>query len=230
MYSYSSYKNIVNIVSPTVFSHNWQEYVNFQCILNNKAGCYALEWKLGKHFCKSNTGWTPGSIEFYDPCDTRVVPQFILKPKWNKVSGKATGCRDIQDFSEGGDFCKGGDYSLHLVTKIINVSWDLPSNGEVGAVVRFLPPNPEVPGLIPGLVKGWIFVWPPFPLKSTHIPGLVKWVPAYMDHFEAAARCTSIYASSLLGVKHLWASLHVYGKDAIDINAPLYFTIIFLMY
>ena len=56
------------------------------------------------------------------------------------------------------------------------------------AVVRFLPPNPEVPGSIPGLVEGWIFGWPSFPLKLTQLSiltGPVKWVPAYMDDMEA---------------------------------------------
>ena len=62
-------------------------------------------------------------------------------------------------------------------------------------LLRSLPPSPEVPGSIPGLVEGWIFGWPSFPLKFTQLsilPGSVKWVPAYMDWFEAAATCAYI--------------------------------------
>ena len=67
--------------------------------------------------------------------------------------------------------------------------------GGVGAVVRSLLPNPEVPGSIPGQVEGWIFGCPFFPLEFTQLsllPWSVKWVPAYMDRFEAAARGTYI--------------------------------------
>ena len=78
--------------------------------------------------------------------------------------------------------------------------------------LRSLPPNPEVPGSIPGLVKGWIFGWPSFPLKFTQLsilPGSVKWVPAYMDRFEAAARgayiCFRSAGGKLIIVKRLWA-------------------------
>ena len=62
--------------------------------------------------------------------------------------------------------------------------------------ITILPPNPEVPGSIPNLVEGWIFGWPSFPLKFTQLsipPGWVKWVPAHMDRFEAAARGAYIY-------------------------------------
>ena len=78
--------------------------------------------------------------------------------------------------------------------------------------LRSLPPNPEVPGSIPGLVEGWIFRWPSFPLKFTQLsilPGSVKWVPAYMDRFEAAARgayiCFRSAGGKLIIVKRLWA-------------------------
>ena len=78
--------------------------------------------------------------------------------------------------------------------------------------LRSLPPNPEVPGSIPGLVEGWIFGRPSFPLKFTQLsilPGSVKWVPAYMDRFEAAARgayiCFRSAGGKLIIVKRLWA-------------------------
>ena len=78
--------------------------------------------------------------------------------------------------------------------------------------LRSLPPNPEVPSSIPGLVEGWIFGWPSFPLKFTQLSiltGSVKWVPAYMDWFEAAATCAYICFRSaggkLIIVKRLWA-------------------------
>ena len=78
--------------------------------------------------------------------------------------------------------------------------------------LRSLPPNPEVPSSIPGLVEGWIFGWPSFPLKFTQLSiltGSVKWVPAYMDWFEVAATCAYICFRSaggkLIIVKHLWA-------------------------
>ena len=78
--------------------------------------------------------------------------------------------------------------------------------------LRSLPPNPEVPGSIPGLVEGWIFGWSSFPLKFTQLsilPGSVKWVPAYMDRFEAAARgayiCFRSAGGKLIIVKRLWA-------------------------
>ena len=78
--------------------------------------------------------------------------------------------------------------------------------------LRSLPPNPEVPGSIPDLVEGWIFGWPSFPLKFTQLsilPGSVKWVPAYMDRFEAAARgayiCFWSAGGKLIIVKRLWA-------------------------
>ena len=68
-----------------------------------------------------------------------------------------------------------------------------------GAVVRSLPPNPKVPGSIPGLVEGWISVWPSFPLKFTQLsilPRSVKWVPAYMGHIKAAAICAYMFFRS----------------------------------
>ena len=78
--------------------------------------------------------------------------------------------------------------------------------------LRSLPPNPEVPGSIPGLVEGWIFGWPSFPLKFTQLsilPGSVKWVPAYMGRFEAAARgayvCFRSAGGKLIIVNRLWA-------------------------
>ena len=93
-----------------------------------------------------------------------------------------------------------------------------PKGNEVGIAeglaqwLRSLPPNPEVPGSIPGLVEGWIFGWPSFPLKFTQLsilPGSVKWVPAYMDRFEAAARganiCFRSAGGKLIIVKRLWA-------------------------
>ena len=64
-------------------------------------------------------------------------------------------------------------------------------SGGVNAVARCLPSSPEVPGSIAGLVEGWIFGWPSFPLKFAQfsiLAGSVKWVPSYMDRFEAAAR------------------------------------------
>ena len=78
--------------------------------------------------------------------------------------------------------------------------------------LRSLPLNPEVPSSIAGLVEGWIFGWPSFPLKFTQLsilPGSVKWVPAYMDWFEAAATCAYICfrsaGSKLIIAKRLWA-------------------------
>ena len=95
--------------------------------------------------------------------------------------------------------------------------------------LRSLPPNPEVPGSIPGLVEGWIFGWPSFPLKFTQLsilPGSVKWVPAYMDRFEAAARgayiCFRSAGGKLIIVKHLWAC---YMEKALyKCTTLLYFT------
>ena len=50
------------------------------------------------------------------------------------------------------------------------VQCELSISGGVDAVVRSLPPNPKVPGSIPGLVECWISVWPSFPLKFTFRP------------------------------------------------------------
>ena len=78
--------------------------------------------------------------------------------------------------------------------------------------LRSVPPNPQVPSSIPGLVEGWIFGWPSFPLKFTQLfilSGSVKWVPANMDRFEAAARgayiCFRSAGGKLIIVKRLWA-------------------------
>ena len=78
--------------------------------------------------------------------------------------------------------------------------------------LRSLPPNPEVPSSIPCLVEGWIFGWPSFPLKFTQLSiltGSVKWVPGYIDRFEAAARsnyiCFRSAGGKLIIVKRLWA-------------------------
>ena len=89
-------------------------------------------------------------------------------------------------------------------------------SGRVGTVIRSLPPNPE----IPGLVAGWICGWPSFALKFTQLsilPRSVKWVPAYMDRFEAtpwgAYICFRSAGGKLIIVKRLWASS--YGKSVI---------------
>ena len=95
--------------------------------------------------------------------------------------------------------------------------------------LRSMPPNPEVPGSIPGLVEGWLFGWPSFPLKFTQLsilPGSVKWVPAYMDRFEAAARgayiCFRSAGGKLIIVKRLWAC---YMEKALyKCTTLLYFT------
>ena len=87
--------------------------------------------------------------------------------------------------------------------------------GGVGAVVRSLPPNPEAPGLTPGLVEGWIFGWLSFMLKFIQLsilPGSVKWVPAYTDRFEAAARGAYICFRSA-GSKLIIVKTHANGRN-----------------
>ena len=100
--------------------------------------------------------------------------------------------------------------------------------------LRSMRPNPEVPGSIPGLVEGWLFGWPSFPLKFTQLsilPGSVKWVPAYMDRFEAAARgayiCFRSAGGKLIIVKRLWAC---YMEKALyKCTTLLYFTLLEIM-
>ena len=105
----------------------------------------------------------------------------------------------------------GPFWKLFLVRKLPIKRLLLKAEG-LAQWLRSLPPNPEVPGSIPGLVEAWIFGWPSFPLKFTQLsilPGSVKWVPAYMDRFEAAARgayiCFRSAGGKLIIVKRLWA-------------------------
>ena len=99
-----------------------------------------------------------------------------------------------------------------LCTNLLKLSFCMLIAEGLAQWLNSLPPNPEVPGSIPGLVEGWIFGWPSFPLKFTQLsilPGSVKWVPAYMDRFEAAARgayiCFRSAGGKLIIVKRLWA-------------------------
>ena len=76
-------------------------------------------------------------------------------------------------------------------------------SGGVGAVVKISASQSWGPRF-----EGW----PSFPLKFTQLsilPGSVKWVPAYMDRFEAAARgayiCFRSAGGKLIIVKRLWA-------------------------
>ena len=118
------------------------------------------------------------------------------------------------------------NYILHNVFEVWYTYLELKMYIAEGLVqcLRSLPSNPEVPCSIPGLVEGWIFGWPFFLLKFTQLsilPGSVKWVPAYMDRFEVAARgayiCFQSAGDKLIIVKHLWAC---YMKRRY-INVPL---------
>ena len=79
----------------------------------------------------------------------------------------------------------------------------------------------EVPCSIPGLVEGWISLWPSFPLKFTHLfilPRSVKWIPECVDRLKAAPIRGAYISlrsagSNLVIVMCLWA--YSYGKGAI---------------
>ena len=83
--------------------------------------------------------------------------------------------------------------------------------GGVGAVVRSLPFSLKFPGSNPRLCREWNICQLSFPLKFTQLsilPRLVKWVPACMNCFEAAAICACVCFQSaggkLIIVKRLW--------------------------
>ena len=106
----------------------------------------------------------------------------------------------------------------YLLFILKNVRYVLHSGG-VGAVVKISASQSWGPRFDSRPGRGLNIWWPSFPLKFTQLsilPGSVKWVPAYMDRFEAAARGAYICFRPA-GVNWSWKRWYI--------NAPLYFTL-----
>ena len=110
--------------------------------------------------------------------------------------------------------------------EIIEVfSWGFGAVVKISASQSWGPRFDSRPG------QGLNIWWPSFPLTFTQLSiltGSVKWVPAYMDRFEAAARgayiCFRSAGGKLIIVKRLWAC---YMEKALyKCTTLLYFTFI----
>ena len=94
---------------------------------------------------------------------------------------------------------------------ILSIANTLFYSGGVGAVLKISASQSWGPRFDSWPGRGLNIWWPSFPLKFTLsiLPGSVKWVPAYMDQFEAAARgayiCFRPAGGKLIIVKRLWA-------------------------